>query len=317
MKMIVKYNFNCFTPRKEKDKGELVVYLHRRATTGEPFYVGMGVVERPSVFRGRNDHWTNIYNKHGCTIELLSENGSEEFVKKTEIWLIAIYRGLVGRDRMANITDGGEGSFGLTGELNGKFQGYLRLYNDELKVQVIVGGGKEMEENGFNYQDIYKVKNGKRNSVGSKFYADTNGYRIQFQVAGPFETIGESMIDGYSIAEKNATDAKANMSELLIGKQLGTLNGQFKGYKFGINQKTKKIVLTVGRKDTEAQSFNQGNVDSNIRGNPGFKSVKGFVFTRIDDPEELLILAGQYLEEGYEFHHPLTEKNFMMLCEME
>lgn len=303
----MKYGINRFKERQEKDKGELVVYLHRRATTGEPFYVGMGTVERPSDVSGRNDYWTKIYNKHGRTIELLSENGSEEFVKKIEIWCIALFRSLVGKKRMANISDGGEGGYGLTGEKSARFQGYLRLFNNEMKIQVIVGGPKNMRENGFSDRSIYDVKNGEANSVGSKFYADENGYRIPFKVAGPFATREEAMIDGYAIAEKNSTDAKST--------NLGTLNANFKGYRFGFNNKTKRIVMTIGTKDTAVQGFNQGAVDANIRGNPKKKHVKGFVFTRIDAPEEVLILAGQYLEEGYDFHHELTEKNFMNLCE--
>ncbi len=309
--MIVKYDFSGFMPRQEKDKGELVVYLHRRATTGEPFYVGIGVVDRPKSVSDRNDYWTKIYNKHGRTIELLSENGSEVFVKKTEIWCIAIYRGLVGRKRMANISDGGEGNYGLTGEKSASFQGYLRLFNDDLKVQVVVAGRKDMVDNGFNYGNISSVKNGKLNSVGSKFYADENGFRIQFQVAGPFYNRVDAILDGYSFAEKNATDAKWNE----VGKTLGTLNGQFKGFKFGINHKTKRIVMTVGRTDTKTQGFDQGDVDRNIRGNPKVKHVKGFVFNRINNQEELIILCSDYLEDGYEFHHELTEKNFLMLCD--
>ncbi len=309
--MIVKYDFSGFMPRQEKDKGELVVYLHKRATTGEPFYVGIGTVDRPSVVSDRNDYWTKIYKKHGCTIELLVENGSEEFVKKMEIWLIAIYRGLVGRKRLANISDGGEGGYGLTGEKSASFQGHLRLYNEELKVQVIVGGNKDMRENGFNSAHIYDVKNGKQNSVGSKFYADTNGFRISFKVAGPFATRDDAIIDGYSFAEKNATNAKWNE----VGKQLGTLHGNFRGYRFGTNQKTKKIAMTVGTKDTIAQGFTRSAVDANIAGNPKRKHVKGFVFDRINNQEELIILCSNYLEDGYEFHHELTEKNFLMLCD--
>ncbi len=140
--MIVKYNFNGVIPRQEKDNGELVVYLHRRATTGEPFYVGIGVVDRPIRISNRNGHWKRIYNKHGRTIELLVENGSEVFVKKMEIWCIALFRSLVGRKRMANISDGGEGRYGMTGELHGKFQGFLRLYDEVEKVQLIVEGRK-------------------------------------------------------------------------------------------------------------------------------------------------------------------------------
>lgn len=303
----LKYNFSGFMPRCDDDKGELVVYLHRRATTGEPFYVGIGMVDRPSAVSKRNDYWKNIYKKHGRTIELLVENGSEEFVKKMEIWLIALFRSLVGRKRMANISDGGEANYGMTGEKSTLFQGYLRMFNNELKVQLIVGGEKDMVDNGFNVGSISNAKNSKVNSVGSKFYADENGYRIQFKVGGPFATREEAMIDGYAIAEKNASDAKST--------NLGTLHRKFKGYRFGINKQTKKIVMTVGAKDTEIQGFHRGNVDKNIAGNPKRKHIKGFIFTRISDPEEVIQLCSNYLEEGYDFHHELTEKNFLMLCD--
>ena len=117
------------------------------------------------------------------------------------------------------------------------------------------------------------------------------------------------MINGYSFAEKNATDAKADKS----CKTIGTHHVQFKGYRFGINQKTKKIVLAVGGKDVEAQGFSRGPVDANIRGKRPHH--KGFIFSRISDPEDVLILAGQYLDDCFEFHHELTEKNFLMLCD--
>ncbi len=317
---MVKYNFNGFTPRRDEDKGERVVYLHRRKDNGQPFYIGYGDVRRSRDEWDRSDKWKSIRDEAGGrTVEYLVENASQAMVKRMEGWCIPIYRNMIGFDKMANKNDGGGGRNAgeYVGEESASFQGYLRLYNSEMRVQVILGGQKEMRDNGFHHTNLYDVKNGKVNSVGSKFYADENGYRIQFQVVGPFATREEAVIDGYSFAEKNATNAKANYSELNVGKALGTLNGRFKGYKFGVNQKTKKIVMTVGAKDTIAQGFDQGNVDSNIRGNPKVKHVKGFIFTRIDDPEELIELCSNYLEDGYEFHHELSEQNFMMLCEME
>ncbi len=173
-----------------------------------------------------------------------------------------------------------------------------------------------MKENGFNHGDVYAVKNGKRNgSVGSPFYADENGFRIQFKVAGPFATRDEASVDGYQLAEKNSSDAKANFSELNAGKNLGTTHWNFKGFTFGVNRNAKKIALAFGRKDIKEQGFHPGAVSRNILGNPENNHHKGFTFVRISDPEELLILAGQYLEDGYDFHHELTEKNFLMLCD--
>lgn len=308
----LKYNFSGFMPRREEDKGERVVYLHRRKDNGQPFYIGYGDTQRSNCQRRRSDKWKSIRDDAGGrTVEYLVENASQAMVKRMEEWCIPIYRWIIGVDVMANKNDGGGGrNVGeYVGEKSASFQGYLRLYHDGMKVQLIVAGETEMRDKGFRPACIYNVKNGNRGSVGSKFFADCSGFRIQFKVAGPFDTREAAMIDGYAIAKRNATDAKRKG----IRKNLGALHVQFKGYRFGTNQKTKKIVMTVGWRDTAAQGFNPSSVDSNIRGNPKFKSVKGFVFTRINNPEEVLILAGQYLDEGFEFHHELTEKNFLSL----
>lgn len=44
------------------------VYIHRKATDNEIFYVGKGKNSRCTTIKGRSKHWKNISNKHGIDI---------------------------------------------------------------------------------------------------------------------------------------------------------------------------------------------------------------------------------------------------------
>lgn len=86
------------------------VYLHRRADTGEVFYVGIGVSGRAKSRSGRTDHWKNIVAKHGLHIEYVERGVSRERAIDAETSLIALIgRVHDGSGPLINITDGGEG----------------------------------------------------------------------------------------------------------------------------------------------------------------------------------------------------------------
>lgn len=94
------------------------VYIHKRADTGEVFYVGKGslrkrnkkpVFERAFTTYSRNRYWKNIVAKHGLTVEVVASCLDDDTAQKIEKELIAQY----GRKRLANLTDGGDGSAGI------------------------------------------------------------------------------------------------------------------------------------------------------------------------------------------------------------
>lgn len=88
------------------------VYEHRKADTGEVFYIGKGKKYR-AYEKGakRNPYWNNIVNKHGRTVNFIAEGIDEELALLIEVEAIdtAKKRGVV----LCNITDGGEGSWGF------------------------------------------------------------------------------------------------------------------------------------------------------------------------------------------------------------
>lgn len=84
------------------------VYLHRRATTGKVFYVGKGTRYRYASKWNRSQHWHNIVNKHGYTIEIVQAGMQEWWAFEMERELILKYQD----HELCNRTDGGEGTSG-------------------------------------------------------------------------------------------------------------------------------------------------------------------------------------------------------------
>jgi hypothetical protein len=86
------------------------VYLHRRASNGKVFYVGKGCRYRHKSLWNRSQHWQNIVNKHGYTIEIVQTGMQEWWAFELECELILKYSD----HGLCNRTNGGEGASGFT-----------------------------------------------------------------------------------------------------------------------------------------------------------------------------------------------------------
>ena len=85
------------------------VYLHRRKSNGKVFYVGKGTRYRHKSLWNRSQHWKNIVNKHGYTIEIV-QNGMQEW------WAFELEKDLILKYQdhgLCNRTYGGEGASGV------------------------------------------------------------------------------------------------------------------------------------------------------------------------------------------------------------
>jgi hypothetical protein len=92
---------------------DFYVYLHRKATTGEVFYVGKGKTRRAYDRFGRSKWWQRTVAKHGLIVEICDRNLQEWYAFERESELIAYYgRSDLGYGCLINCTDGGEGSAG-------------------------------------------------------------------------------------------------------------------------------------------------------------------------------------------------------------
>jgi hypothetical protein len=85
------------------------VYLHRRASDNEIFYVGKGKGRRAYKNDRRSSLWNSIKDKHGLVIEIYKDNLSEKEALDIEMSLIkTIGRIDLGTGTLANFTDGGD-----------------------------------------------------------------------------------------------------------------------------------------------------------------------------------------------------------------
>lgn len=85
------------------------VYLHKKPSTGDVFYVGKGT-QKKRAYRndGRNPHWHRVVAKYGKEVEIFKSNLEENLAFYLERFLIKIYG-----KQLTNKTDGGEGTCGF------------------------------------------------------------------------------------------------------------------------------------------------------------------------------------------------------------
>lgn len=96
-------------------KKNKVVYLHRKRTNGDVFYVGIGNPNRPyqKAPTSRSVVWHRVVNKHGYYIEIIREGLSKKEACEIEVDLIELIgRRDKGSGTLVNLTDGGEGNLG-------------------------------------------------------------------------------------------------------------------------------------------------------------------------------------------------------------
>ena len=93
------------------------VYIHRRATDGQPFYVGKGKGKRARSKRDRSDWWHFVVKKYGYQVEIVASGLQEWYACELERELISLYgRRDLGDGPLVNLTDGGDGVVRLAPE---------------------------------------------------------------------------------------------------------------------------------------------------------------------------------------------------------
>jgi hypothetical protein len=97
------------------------VYRHIRVDKNEPFYIGIGKDDGYEFKRAyyksiekRNKIWIDIINKTSYEVEILFDNITWEEACQKEKEFITLYGRInLGTGTLANMTNGGEGTFGL------------------------------------------------------------------------------------------------------------------------------------------------------------------------------------------------------------
>lgn len=168
------------------------IYRHTTLDTNEVFYIGIGKVSkrrvnskiRSSYFERaynktrRNSFWKRVENKHKYTVEILSQNLTEEFVKELEVILISYYgRRDLNLGSLVNLTNGGEGFVNLnkTEEHKKKIGIALkgRIVSEKTReVLRLANTGKKLSQEAKNHlSNLYK---GTRLGIENPFFGKTH-----------------------------------------------------------------------------------------------------------------------------------------------
>lgn len=169
---------------------DFYVYFHRKATTGEVFYVGKGCGKRAWDNSKRLKHWKNTVKKHGLIVEIVHHGLQEWAAFEIERELIAFYgRHDLGLGNLVNLSDGGEGPSNPSDQIRKLLADAQRgrVYSDEAreKMRAAKIGRKQSAE------QIQKrvegraraAKDGRlKNKVGSKISHQETGFVFKSQM---------------------------------------------------------------------------------------------------------------------------------------
>lgn len=87
----------------------MIVYLHRRKSDSEVFYVGIGSKKRAYSIFSRNKHWKDYVSKHPYYVDITHENIIREEACVIEKYLIEFYK-KNSKLNLTNKTNGGDGA---------------------------------------------------------------------------------------------------------------------------------------------------------------------------------------------------------------
>lgn len=157
-------------------------YIHYKADTLEPFYIGYGSDRRIHHTSQRKQSWKDVVAKHGLKKEFAARFETKEEAQEHEKFLIRTFRDL--GYNLLNITGGGPGTLGVkqsaefverrngvqrgkerpasTGANNGRFKGTIIGTHRVTGEQLRFNGTKEVVAAGFTWSAVITCVNGKR-----------------------------------------------------------------------------------------------------------------------------------------------------------
>lgn len=92
---------------------ENYVYVHTRLDSKLPFYIGKGSTNRATSKKDRNAYWHHIVKKSGFSATIIQNDLTHKQALNGEKFAIAALKKFY---KLANLTDGGDGGNGLSGE---------------------------------------------------------------------------------------------------------------------------------------------------------------------------------------------------------
>jgi len=178
------------------------VYAHRKASNGEPFYIGKGIKSRSKSKCSRSCRWHMIVAKHGLVIEEILGPVHEQCAFSFEKILISS----IGPNKLCNLSSGGDG--GMSGY---KFDRETVLQKAKKCMKPVINSDGEffssLKEAAQNMRD-----RGHRNATESHISSCCNGSRhVAYGYSWSFGLIAPTLIDAKAkVNEKRLRAVRAS-----------------------------------------------------------------------------------------------------------
>ena len=227
------------------------VYRHVREDKNEPFYIGIGTIGkrdkkyyRAFCAKRNNEIWNRIVSKSSYYVEIVQSNLTWEEAVKMEKYFIGLYGKICdGSGILSNITNGGEGCYGMihSSETRDKISlkklGAKLTADHKLKISKANKGLIRSEESRKNMSKAQKSVcdiNEKRiraayarSKVKNAHSADANNKRLKTQSRGVIGAYKDGKLTGLFLSGRNA----ALKLKLCHNHVNGVLNGKLKSHK--------------------------------------------------------------------------------------
>lgn len=137
-----------------------ILYRHLKPNN-EVFYIGIGTTkERAYSKYNRNKYWRQIVKKYNYKVEIIFDNLTWDEACKLEISLIWLYgRKDLKKGTLCNLTNGGEGNFGMIHSVETK----LKMSNSAKNVK----WSKERKLNNKKFHELNKVSDITRDKMSN------------------------------------------------------------------------------------------------------------------------------------------------------
>lgn len=150
-------------PRSKISMNNFYIYLHKKADTGEIFYIGKGKgIRAYRKGKKRSDWWNKIVAKHGYEVQIARSGLTEDKAFEVEKSLISLFKAC--GHVLCNMTDGGEGQSGLkpSEETRRKMseanKGKKHSDDHKRKISEVMKGKKHSEEAKRKMSEVHKGK---------------------------------------------------------------------------------------------------------------------------------------------------------------
>lgn len=221
---------------KANNTRDFYVYLHRKKSNGQVFYIGKGSMFRAFSKSTRNPHWKNIVRKHGYTVELYATGLQEWYAFELEKDLILYY----GKENLCNKADGGDGQSGwnLSEETKRKMaEAKVGKKRDERTKNKI---SKKLKNRVFSDETIKRMSEAKKGKV----FSDEHKRKIRESRINIHLT--EETKLKMSLSIKKAWEKKKKEGQIKNAKKIICIETGFCFY--SINSAAKYVSEIIGKK---------------------------------------------------------------------